>query len=51
MACALRGNSDIKGVKLPGEGDIDSVETKLCMFADDIQIINKDEDSLKKNVI
>ena len=48
MACALRGDSDIKGVKLPGEGDIDSLETKLCMFADDTQIINKDEDSLRK---
>jgi hypothetical protein len=50
MACALRGDSDIKGVKLPGEGDIDSLETKLYMFADDdTQIINKDEDSLKKS--
>ena len=49
MACALRGDNDIKGVKLPGEGDIDSVETKLCMFADDTQIINKDDDSLKKH--
>ena len=45
----FKGDSDIKGVKLPGEGDIDSLETKLCMFADDTQIINKDEDSLKTN--
>jgi hypothetical protein len=43
MACALRGDSDISGVKLPGEGDVYSLETKLCMFDDDTQIINKDE--------
>ena len=46
MACGIRGDSNLKGVKLPGEVDIDSLETKLCMFADDTQIINKDEDSL-----
>jgi hypothetical protein len=45
----FKGDRDIKGVKLPGEGDIDSLESKLCMFADDTQIINKDEDSLKKS--
>ena len=49
MACAIRRDSDIKGVKLSGEGDIDSLETKFCMFADDTQMINKDEDSLQKN--
>ena len=43
MACALRGDSDISSVKLPGEGDVYSLETKLCMFDDDTQIINKDE--------
>ena len=31
MACALRGDSDKIGVKLPGEGDVYSLETKLCM--------------------
>jgi len=51
MACALRGDSDIKGVKLPAEGDIDSLETKLFMFADDTQITNKDEDSLKNHLM
>ena len=45
----FKGDRDIKGVKLPGEGNIDSLESKLCMFADDTQIINKDEDSLKKS--
>ena len=46
----LKWGSDIKGVKLPGEGDIESLETKVYMFADDdTQIINKDEDSLKKS--
>ena len=43
MACALRGDSDITGVKQPGEGDAYSLETKLCMFGNDTQIINKDE--------
>ena len=49
MVYAIRGDSDIKGVKLPGEEDVNPLETKLYMFADDTQIINKDEDSLKKS--
>ena len=51
MACALRGWGcrDIKGEKLPGEGDMHSLETRLYMFADDTQIINKD--LLKKKII
>jgi hypothetical protein len=49
MVCAIRRDSNIKGVKLSGEGDIDSLATKFCMFADDTQMINKDEDSLQKN--
>jgi hypothetical protein len=40
MACALMLNNDIQVVKLPGEGDVDSLVTKLCMLADDTQIIN-----------
>ena len=49
MACALMLDNDIKVVKLPGEGYVDSLVTKLCMLADDTQIINKDEDSLRES--
>ena len=49
MACALMLNNDIQVVKLPGEGDVDSLVTKLCMLADVTQIINKDEDSLRES--
>jgi hypothetical protein len=35
MACAIRGNNDIKGIKLPGEPGGKELETKISMFADD----------------
>ncbi|XP_063447938.1 uncharacterized protein LOC134727487 [Mytilus trossulus] len=41
MACAIRGDIKIEGLKLPGGGG-NFIETKLCMFADDTQDIQKD---------
>ena len=45
-ACAIRGDSEIQGIKLPGGKYI---ETKLCMFADDTQLFNKNDESVKKS--
>jgi hypothetical protein len=49
MACAIRGNNDIKGIKLPGESDGKELEAKISMFADDTQLFNKDERSVEKS--
>jgi hypothetical protein len=32
VACAIRGDSEIQGIKLPGRKDGEYIETKLCMF-------------------
>lgn len=48
MACAIRGNKEIEGIQIPGEGG-KSIETKLCMFADDTQLFNKNEKSVEKS--
>jgi hypothetical protein len=41
MACAIRGNNDIKGIKLPGELGGKELEAKISMFADDTQLLSK----------
>jgi hypothetical protein len=41
VACAIRGDSEIQGIKLHGGKDGEYIETKLCMFADDTQLFNK----------
>ena len=49
VACAIRGDSEIQGIKkLPGGKDGEYIETKLCMFADDTQLFNKNDESVKK---
>jgi hypothetical protein len=48
MACAIRGNTDIKGINLPGEPGGKELEAKISMFADDTQLFNKDERSVEK---
>jgi hypothetical protein len=48
MACAIRGNNDIKGVKLPSEPGGEELETKISIFADDTQLFIKDEHSVEK---
>jgi hypothetical protein len=50
VACAIRGDSEIQGIKLPGGKDGEYIETKLCMFADDTQLFNKNDESVKKSV-
>ena len=49
MACAIRGNNDIKEIKLPGESGGKELEAKISMFADDTQLFNKDERSVEKS--
>ena len=49
VACAIRGDSEIQGIKLPGGKDGEYIETKLCMFADDTQLFNKNDESVKKS--
>jgi hypothetical protein len=47
--CAIRGNNDIKGFKLPGEPGGKELEAKISMFADNTQLFNKDERSVEKS--
>ena len=49
MACAIRGNNDIKGITLPGEPGGKELEAKINMLADDTQLFNKDELSVEKS--
>ena len=41
VAFAIRGDSEIQGVKLPKEKDREYIETKLCMFVDDTKLFKK----------
>ena len=34
IACTIRVDTEIQGVKLPGEKDGECIETTLCMFAE-----------------
>jgi hypothetical protein len=49
MACAIIGNNDIKGIKLPGERGGKELKAKISMFADETQLFNKDECSVEKS--
>jgi hypothetical protein len=40
---------EIQGIKLPGRKDGEYIETKLCMFADDTQLFNKNDESVNKS--
>jgi hypothetical protein len=40
--------SEIQGIKLPGGKDGEYIESKLCMFADDTQLFNKNDESVQK---
>ena len=37
MACAIRGTDEIKGIQMPGSENV--LESKICMFADDTQLL------------
>ena len=46
LACAIRGNLCIKGLTLP-----ENKEAKINMFADDTQLFNRTENSIKESVL
>ena len=41
MACTIRADPEIEGIKIPCEFSV--IETKISMFADDTQLLNKNE--------
>ena len=47
MACAIRANENVEGIKLSVDGHID--EAKISLFADDTQLLNKNEKSVEKS--
>ena len=51
MACAMRNTPEIHGIKLPdGEGQ-PVKEAKICMFADDTQLLSKNEESVEQSFL
>ena len=51
MACAIRNTPAIHGIKLH-DCDGQSVrEAKICMFADDTQLLNKNEESVEQSFL
>ena len=47
MTCTIRADPDIEDIKIPGESSI--IETKISMFADDTQLLNKNEKSVENS--
>ena len=45
----LGGIVKYKGSNYLGRKDGEYIETKLCMFADDTQLFNKNDESVKKS--
>jgi hypothetical protein len=41
IACTIRDDPQIEGIKIPGESSI--FETNISMFADDTQLLKKNE--------
>jgi hypothetical protein len=51
MACAIGNTPEIHGIKLPDcEGQLVK-EAKVCMFADDTQLLNKNEESVEQSFL
>ena len=47
MAYTIRTDPEIEGINIPGESSV--IETKISMFADDTQLLNKNEKSVEKS--
>ena len=45
MACAIRKTPEIHGIKLPVK------EANICMFADDTQLLSKNEESVEQSFL
>ena len=51
MACAIRNTPEIHGIKLPdGEGQ-PVKEANISMFADDTQLLSKNEESVEQSFL
>jgi len=48
MACAILNTPEIHGIKLPDCEGQPVREAKICMFADDRQLLSKNEDSVEQ---
>ena len=51
MACAIRSTPEIHGIKLPDCEGQPIKEAKICMFADDTQLLNKNEESVEQSFL
>jgi hypothetical protein len=51
MACAIRNTPEIHGIKLPDCEGQPVKEAKICMFADDTQLLNKNEESVEQSFL
>ena len=46
MACAIRETYKIKGIKMSGSENV--LESNICMYADDTQLFNRNEESVEQ---
>ena len=46
MACAIRGTDEIKRIAMPGSENV--LESNICMYADDTQLFNRNEESVEQ---
>ena len=51
MACAIRNTPEIHGIKLTDCEGQPVKEAKICMFADDTQLLNKNEESVEQSFL
>jgi hypothetical protein len=51
MACAIRNTPAMHGIKLPDCEGQPVKEAKICMFADDTQLLNKNEESVEQSFL
>ena len=51
MACAFRNTPEIHGIKLPDCEEQPIKEAKICMFADDTQLLSKNEESVEQSFL
>ena len=51
MACAIRNTPEIHGIKLSDCEGQPVKEAKICMFADDTQLLNKNDESVEQSFL
>ena len=45
MTCAIKDTDEIKRIQMPANENV--LESNICMFADDTQLFNKNEESVE----